>query len=101
MEPPENMEAVIDRKRYSTKTALLLAGDDFWDGHNWERRGRNTFLYRTPKGSYFAVYLTQWQGEQKHIGALTEDEAYQMFEGMPEQRVPVEEAFPGVKIEEA
>ena len=95
------METVIDRKRYSVKTAVLLAGDDFWDGHNYERRGRNTFLYRTPKGNYFQVNLSQWQGEGKFISALTEDEAYQLYESLSEQRVPVEEAFPQVKIEEA
>lgn len=101
MQPPEDMTAVIDRKRYSVKTALLIAGDDHWDGHNYERRGRNTFLYRTPKGRYFSVHLTQWQGEQKHICAQDEDTAYLMYEEMTEQRVPVEEAFPGIKVEEA
>ena len=100
MQPPEDMEAVIDRKRYSVKTAQLLAGDDFWDGHNYERRGRNTFLYRTQKGSYFAVYLSQWQGEQKRIWPLGEDEAYLMFEQLSEKRVDFPEAFPGIKIEE-
>jgi len=44
-------------------TATLLAGDDWWDGHNWERQGRNTCLYRTPRGAYFTVTFSQWQGE--------------------------------------
>ena len=95
------MSAVIDRKRYSTKTATLLAGNDHWDGSNYERQGRNSFLYRTPKGAYFAVHLTCWQGERGSLEPLTVDEAVSMFEGMIEHRVSYEEAFPGVEIEEA
>lgn len=98
---PRKMMAVIDRKRYNTETATLLAGDDYWDGHNYERHGRQTFLYRTAKGAYFAVRLTQWQDEEDHIEPLTQDEAVGMFEGMREKRVEFEEAFPGVKVEEA
>ena len=39
---PEKMTRIVDRKRYSTETATLIADDEYWDGHNWERRGRNT-----------------------------------------------------------
>ena len=101
MKPPENMTAVVGGKRYSVKTATLLAGDDYNDGHNWERRGRNTFLYRTARGIYFAVYLTQWQGERNAIKPLSVDEALTLYETLSEQRVIAEDAFPGVKIEEA
>ena len=101
MRPPEDMTAVIERKRYSTKTAELLAGNDHWDGSNFERSGRNSFLYRTPKGSYFAVHLTCWQGERDRIEPLTVDQAVEMYEGMTEHRVDIEAAFPGVQIEEA
>lgn len=98
---PIEIEAVIDRKRYSTKTALLLAGDDYWDGHNFERRGRNTFLYRTTKGAYFLLERTQWQGETDSIRPLLDDDAYSIYEDMREKRVSIEMAFPGVSIEEA
>lgn len=98
---PREMVAVIDKKRYSTETATLIAGNDHWDGHNYERSSRNTFLYRAPKGNYFAVYQTQWQGERDRLEALTLDEAVAMFEGMSEQRMSHEQAFPGVKVEEA
>jgi len=43
---------VIGGKRYNTATAKLIASDAYWDGHNWERRGRNTFMLRTKKGNY-------------------------------------------------
>ena len=98
---PRDMTEVIGRKRYDTKTATLIAGDDHWDGHNFERRGRQTFVYKTPKGGYFATHLTCWEGEQDRIEPLTLDEAVELFEGMSEQRVSFEEAFPGVKVEEA
>ena len=101
MKPPDDFTKVIDRKRYSTATATLLAGDDYWDGHNWERRGRNTFLYRTPKGNYFQVILTQWQGEMDTLTPLSLDDAIRLYESLAEQRVPYEEAFPGVEVDDA
>jgi hypothetical protein len=58
---PRPTSEIINGKRYSTETATLIAGNDYWDGQNWERRGRNEFLYRTPRGNYFLLSLTQWQ----------------------------------------
>jgi hypothetical protein len=103
MKPPEDFTSIIDRKRYSTKTATLLSGNDYWDGHNWERQGRNSFLYRTQKGAYFMVSLSQWQGEDDTLTVLSEGEAIDFFESCREdcRRVTYEEAFPGVKVEEA
>jgi len=98
---PIEMEAVIDRKRYSTKSATLLAGDDYWDGRNFERSGRNTFLYRTKKGAYFCLNRTCWQGERDSIEPLSPGDAYLMYERMEEKRIPFEEAFPDIEIEEA
>lgn len=102
MRPSENMHAVIARKRYSTKTANLLAGDDYWDGHNFERHGHNTFLYRTPKGNFFTVHLTQWQGERDAIEVISLDDAIRLYEGLlSEHEVDYEEAFPGIEIQDA
>jgi len=98
---PRNIEAVVKRKRYNTATSLLLAGDDFWDGHNWERQGRNTFLYRTKKGNYFSVRLSAVMGEDDTIESLTLSEAINIYEKLERRRVEFEEAFPGVEIEEA
>lgn len=39
MNSPDKFTRIIDRKRYSVETATLLAGDDYWDGHNYERHG--------------------------------------------------------------
>lgn len=102
MFPPDEFSRIVDRKRYDVKTATLLANDAYWDGHNFERRGRNVFLYRTPAGAFFTVTLTQWQGEQDELYPITEGEAVQLFEGaLSEHVVPYEEAFPGVIVEDA
>ena len=102
MNPPENFEKIIDRKRYSTATAELIAGNDYWDGHNFERSGRQTFLYRTPNGNYFTVHLSQWQGEQDNIVPISQGEAIEYYEGtLTEHRLDYGEAFPGVTVEDA
>jgi hypothetical protein len=102
MHPPENFNRIVNKKRYSVKTATLLAGDDYWDGHNFERQGRNCFLYKTPSGSYFEVNLTQWQGEQDTLLPVTLEEAIELFEeSLSNHRVTYSEAFPEVKVEDA
>ncbi len=101
MKPPKDLTEVINRKRYSTKTAELLAGDDYWDGRNFERNGRNTFLYRTPGGAYFSVVVSQWQGEDTTLTPLTLDEAVELFENLREKRVDFEDAFPGLEVKDA
>jgi len=102
MHEPEKFTRIIGKKRYSVKTATLIANDAYWDGHNWERSGRNTFLYRTPKGAYFTVTLTKWQGEQDSLEPISQDEAINLFEGaLSEHEVPYSEAFPGVEVNDA
>jgi hypothetical protein len=102
MKAPKKFVRIIDRKRYDVETATLLASDDYWDGHNFERHGRNTFLYRTPRGNYFYVCLSQWQGEHDTLNPISQDEAIDLFERtLSEHAVTYAEAFPGVKVEEA
>ena len=101
MRPSDKMEAIIGRVRYRVADSTLLAHDCYWDGSNMERHGRNTFLYRTPRGRYFAVHLTMWQGERDYIEPLSEDEAYELYESLPEHELEVEEAFPNVVVEPA
>jgi len=102
MKPPEKFTKIIGRKKYSVQTAILIASDDYWDGHNFERHGRNTWLYRTPNGAYFTVTLTQWQGEQDSLDPVSQDEAIQLYETtLTEHEVPYSEAFPGVEVQDA
>jgi len=102
MHPNKNFERIVNRKKYSVATATLIASDEYWDGHNWERGGRNTFLYRTPKGEYFTVTLTQWQGEQDTLTPVSQDEAIDLFENqLSEHEVKYSEAFPDVNVQDA
>lgn len=97
---PLMMNEIVNGKRYRTSTATLIAADDYWDGHNFERGGRNTFLYRTPKGNFFLQHQSQWQGEQDRIEPVTVDEARDWFERLTEHSVDYAEAF-GEEAEEA
>lgn len=96
-----HMVQVINRKRYDTAKAVLLAHDVRWDGHNWERDGRNTFLYQTPNGAFFIVRQTNWQGEEDSLEPLEPEMAYMIYERLPEHEVDVSVAFPDVVIEDA
>ena len=98
---PIRMRKVIGGVRYDTEKAVIIAHDCYWDGHNMERNGRNTYLYKTPKGRYFAVYQTLWQGELDSLEPLSEDEAIYLYEQLPEHEAEFEEAFPFAEVEEA
>jgi len=98
----KSMSKIIAGKRYNTETATLIADDVYWDGHNMERSGRNTFLYRTPNGNYFKVVLSQWQGERDELIPIGQGEARDLYEGpLTEHYLEYEAAFPGVEITEA
>lgn len=102
MKPPKDFVRIIDQKRYSTATATLLADDAYWDGHNFERSGTNTFLYRTHRGNYFSVYLTQWQGDRDTLTPLTMEEAIALYEQLNDSdAIPFKEAFPDATLEDA
>jgi hypothetical protein len=102
MHPNDDFSKIINRKRYSVATATLLAGDDFWDGHNYERSGRQCYLYRTPNGAYFEVNLTCWQGEQDTLLPIDQSEAIELYEGdLTEHRLSYQEAFSGVEVVDA
>jgi|GEM_PF-1046533 len=100
MKPSAKMNAVINGKRYNVATATLLASDNYWDGHNFERHGRNTFLYKTRGGAFFQVNLTQWENERDTITALAEEEAKELYESLQEHEVDYETAFDTI-VEEA
>ena len=93
------MRQIIDRKVYDTDTATLLADNKYWDGSNWERRGRNQFLYKTAKDNFFTMSTTQWQGESSCLQRVTRDEAMDLYESLREQRVEWAEAFGEVEEE--
>ncbi len=77
-----HLKQIINGKIYNTKTATLLASNEYWDGNNWERSGTNTHLYQTKKKSFFFGYSTQWQGGNDHIELCSEQEARNFYEDM-------------------
>jgi hypothetical protein len=80
------MKDVIQGRVYDTDTAELLADDHYWDGSNWERRGRNRFLYRTARGAYFVHTTTQWQGEVGGLMPVSREEAMALWDELREKR---------------
>lgn len=94
------MSKIVDRKRYNTETAVLIADDVYWDGNNFDRSGRNTWLYKTKGGAYFSVTTSMWQGERDTLEPLSMDEAIELYEGgLSEHYAKYEEAFPVVVAE--
>jgi hypothetical protein len=100
MHPDNSMKRVVNGMRYNVGTAILLASDEYWDGHNFEHGGRNTFLYKTRGGAFFQVNLTQWQGERDTLEPLSRQEAMELYERLEEHNVTYEQAF-DVVVEEA
>ena len=98
---PISLSEIHEGKVYNTEKATLLTGNDRWDGNNYERHGRQTYLYRTANGAYFMAHLTQWIGESNHLEPITEDEALKFWELAREYRVEFSDAFPSVQLEEA
>ena len=87
------MEQIINGLKYDTDAAALVASDRWWDGHNWDRDGRNTYLYKTPNGRFFVYRTSQWQGERDRIEPVSPDEARQYYEDLPEHEMSYAEAF--------
>jgi hypothetical protein len=98
---PENMTWVVAGKRYRTDKATLIAHDAYWNGYNWEQGGRNTFLFKTPKGKFFAQYQTLLSGETDKIIPLRTNEAMSLYHSLHKKEVPFVVAFPDVKVEDA
>lgn len=87
------IEQIVDGIRYDTEKAQIIAHNEYWDGSNFERGGRNFHLYQSPNGRYFAGYSTQWQDERNYIEPMSKSEAMDMYEALPEHPVSYEDAF--------
>lgn len=101
MRPSNNMERIVNRKRYKVSNSTLLAGNDYWDGHNFERHGTNSYLYVTPNGNYFSVFLTRWEGGQDELIPISLNEAIQAYEDFSEHYEDFETAFPNTPVVDA
>lgn len=87
------MKQIIDGLQYDTETATLITSDHYWDGRNFERDGRNKFLYKTKRGNFFVYHTTRWQGEIDWIEPVSETQARNIFEKLPNVKVDYEAAF--------
>lgn len=87
------MKQIIDGKLYDTETADVVASNDYWDGSNLERGGRNKHLYKTQKGNFFVGYSTQWQGELDYIEVVSESMAKELYEQLPVHQTEYDDAF--------
>jgi len=97
---PTKFSQIIGGKLFDISKATEIAGDDYWDGSNCTRSGRNTILYRTLKGNFFLGHYTCWQGERDSLEPISKEEAKEWYESLSEQRLSYEEAF-GEPPEEA
>ncbi|MCX6701227.1 MAG: hypothetical protein NTV68_15140 [Methanomicrobiales archaeon] len=98
---PKSLSTIVNGKRYRSDSACLIASDAYWDGRNWERHGRNTFLFKTLKGNFFVQYQSKRRGEQDFIKSLSVEEAVQLYESLPQKEVEFAIAFPDLDIEDA
>jgi hypothetical protein len=100
---PINMIWVVAGKQYRTDKATLVAHDAYWNGYHFEQGGRNTFLFRTPNGNFFAQHQTllPHEVETGKIVPLEVDEAVSLYHSLYKKEVPFAVAFPVVKVEDA
>lgn len=101
MDAPKKMIRIVGGLRYSIDASTLIAHDRYWDGSNQERGGRNTYLYLTPRGRFFTVTLTQWQGERDKLTPITKEEAMDLYEGPLTEHVISYEAAFDVEVKDA
>jgi hypothetical protein len=98
---PQSMTRVVGGRRYRTDTATLLAHDEYWNGHAYEQDGRNTFLFRTPNGSFFAQHQTLLPIVTGEIVPLDENEAMSLYHSLYRKEIPFGVAFPCVQVKDA
>lgn len=98
MRPPEHYEV----GPYSTDRARLLSGDDWWDGHNYERNGGvNEWLYQSDDGQFFTIRLRASGKISLH--PMRKEDAHRLYVlhrtaaeiyGSGNIRVPIEDVYP-------
>ncbi len=93
---PNGLKRVINGQRYTVDTSTVLASNSYWDGHNFERNGRNTWLLKTKNGAYFSAECSMWEGERDSIEPLSRADAMELYESLPEHLVNFETAFDAV-----
>ena len=63
----ESMQQIVNGLKYDTEKAARVASNEYWDGHNWDRDGRNTYLYKDPERPVLPPpYLAMGRGAGPH-----------------------------------
>jgi hypothetical protein len=88
------MAIVVEGRIYNTLQATLLAEDASWEGHDLEHPGHRTYLFRSPRGDYFAEHRSAWHVEYDWLEPLSWLDAIRLYEELPVRKVDFEEAFP-------
>ena len=91
MKPLKNWEEIIDGKRYSTKTAILIARGTA--RHTSDPQDWNIFLYRTPEDTYFKVCLYPSENKKNLLNPISRLEALNLFGELTDRCVDLEQAF--------
>jgi hypothetical protein len=92
------MSAIVDGKRYSTDTSLLLAGGESTSGPEWIPKENIAFLFRARNGEYFAQFVIRPERGNLHMGRcwvqpMSEVEAIPLYWELPQKDVSFDEAF--------
>jgi hypothetical protein len=85
------MKKVIDGKVYNTETGTEISRQ--------KSTGRESTLYRTPKGAFFRYVHTIWEGEHNSITPLSTKEAKELYELFDDPRMSWEAAFNETPVE--
>jgi hypothetical protein len=91
MRPLDSWEEIIDGKRFSTKTAVLIARGT--DKNTDNPRNWSIFLYRTPEDTYFKVHLNPSENRNNLLHPVTRVEALNLFAELTDRCVDLEDAF--------
>ena len=95
------MIKVINRKRYNTATAVIIATNEYKINSPADGLRRTSSLYRTQKGEFFSTHETCFEGEHDSLQPLSEADAIDIYEAMSTCYIKFEDAFPGVEVEDA
>ena len=102
---PIDVKAIRGGFLYDTNKAILLAGDDYMLGGNYEkgpRRNENRFLYVTSNGRYFEVLqIAGSLTTATQVTPLTKFQAMDLWSSLEKRRADFDYAFPNTEIQEA
>jgi len=91
---PIKIRKIVNKLRYDTEKSTLIAHDGPYT---------RLFLYKTPNGRYFYVEKIKFENsdEDLDLRPIDIENAIRMYESLRVHVVKIENAFPGVEVEDA